>query len=85
MGMFNGGAMRVHAHRIETTLKQDGTLVLRDLPFYAGESVQVLIFAHESVADAQPEHDHALRGMPMPVQYDGPTEPIAQDDWDALR
>ena len=30
-------------HHVETTLTQDGTLTLSDLPFQAGDSVEVII------------------------------------------
>ena len=29
--------------RIETTIQQDGTLTLNDLPFHAGETVEVVV------------------------------------------
>lgn len=67
-------------HRIETVIKQDGTLTLDNLPFHAGEVVEIIILA-------QPKHDqqqqYALRGLPL--RYDRPTEPIALDDWDAAQ
>ena len=33
------------SHRIQTTLEQDGMLMLKDLPFHAGETVEVIILA----------------------------------------
>ncbi len=70
----------MEAHRIETTLTQDGTLILDNLPFHAGETVEVIILA-------QPPHvaahtPYALRGTP--VQYVQPTEPVAEGDWDTM-
>lgn len=68
-------------HRIETVLKQDGTLTLKNLPFHAGETVEIII-------QAQPEPDdrreqYSLRGLPL--RYNRPTEPIALDDWYVAR
>ncbi|MEH1795452.1 MULTISPECIES: hypothetical protein [unclassified Nostoc] len=31
------------AHRIETKLTKNGTLILEDLPFQAGEAVEIII------------------------------------------
>jgi hypothetical protein len=31
------------AHRIETTLTENGTLTIKDLPFQAGEAVEIII------------------------------------------
>ncbi len=68
------------AHRVETTLTQDGTLTLDHLPFQAGEAVEVLIVPNAPVsrlADPYP-----LRGIP--IHYEWPLEPVAEEDWIAL-
>lgn len=70
----------VQAHRIKTTLTQDGTLTLDHLPFQAGESVEVVI-----VPNAPASHNtnpYPLRGTP--IRYEQPLEPVAEEDWDAL-
>ncbi len=36
----------LQAHRIETTLTQNGTLTLDHLPFQAGEAVEVIVLPH---------------------------------------
>lgn len=33
----------MNAHKIETTLTDNGTLLLKDLPFQAGDSVEIII------------------------------------------
>ena len=64
------------AHRIETTIQQDGTLTLDNLPFHAGDSVEIIILA----VPAKPKGAvYPLRGTS--VQYDHPTDPVSQDDW----
>ena len=71
----------MQAHRVETRLKRDGMLTLRDLPFQAGEVVEVIILAQPAASPRQ--NRYSLRGRP--VRYECPTEPVAQEDWDALR
>jgi hypothetical protein len=71
----------MQAHRTQATLRDDGTLVLDQLPFPAGETVEVIILARP----AQPKQGgkYPLRGTL--VHYDQPFEPVAEDDWEALR
>jgi hypothetical protein len=71
----------MNAHRVETTLNQDGTLTLSDLPFQAGDAVEVIILPRPSRPNGQ--NHYPLRGKP--IEYDAPTEPVAQEEWDALR
>jgi len=69
----------MQAYRVETTLQQDGTLTLKDLPFQAGEAVEIIILARPSVPS--PPNRYPLRGTP--ISYLEPTEPVAQEDWEA--
>jgi hypothetical protein len=69
------------AHRVETTLKQDGTLTLTDLPFHAGETVEIIILAQGTRAPGQ--NRYPLRGTP--IRYAHPTEPVAHDEWAAAQ
>lgn len=71
----------MNAHRIETTVNQDGSLTLRDIPFKAGDEVEVIILGRAPKPDG--ENAYPLRGQP--VQYDEPTEPVAEDEWSVLR
>jgi hypothetical protein len=66
---------------VETTLDQDGTLTLTDLPFHAGDSVEVIILARPSKLAEQDRYP--LRGKP--IQYERPTDPVAQEEWEALQ
>lgn len=70
----------LQAHRIETTLTQNGTLTLDHLPFQAGETVEVLVLPNALLSS--PQDRYSLRGTP--VEYHEPTEPVAQQDWEAL-
>ena len=69
------------AYKMETTIQQDGVLELNSLPFQAGEAVEVIILSREA------PHAEALRGSlrGKVLRYERPTEPIAEEDWDALR
>ncbi|WP_414755159.1 hypothetical protein [Anabaena sp. CCY 9910] len=70
------------AHRIETTLTEDGTLIIKDLPFQAGEAVEIIILENSSQpSDSNP---YPLRGKV--IHYDDPFEPaVAIEDWEALQ
>lgn len=67
------------AHRVEITLQQDGKLSLDNLPFHAGEAVEIIILAAQP--RVQQLNRYPLRGTA--VHYDRPFEPVAQDEWDA--
>jgi hypothetical protein len=71
----------MQAYRVETTLAQDGTLTLSNLPLRAGESVEVIILVQPSATLGRQRYP--LRGMP--VYYTDPTEPVAQADWEAAQ
>ena len=71
----------LQAHRIETTLTQDGTLTLDHLPFQAGETVEVIVLTNPGIQS--PADRFALRGTV--IEYRDPFEPVAEEDWDALQ
>jgi hypothetical protein len=69
------------AHRIETVLQQDGILTLEHLPFQAGQSVEVLILPR--AGELHSHNPYPLRGTP--VYYERPTDPVAEQDWEAAQ
>jgi len=69
----------MQAYHVQTTVANDGTLKLNNLPFSAGESVEVIILTRPSTSPRQ--NPYPLRGTP--VTYIDPTEPVAQTDWEA--
>ncbi|MBI3246439.1 MAG: hypothetical protein HYZ50_08030 [Deltaproteobacteria bacterium] len=71
----------MQAYRIETTVEKDGTLTLKDLPLHAGESIEVIILLRP-FSEQQQKH-YPLRGTA--VTYLHPTDPVAQEDWEAIR
>lgn len=67
-------------HRVETTLAADGTLTLTNLPFHAGDVVEVLILPQARKLIGQERYP--LHGQP--IQYVNPTDPVAEGEWAAL-
>ena len=68
-------------HRIETTVAKDGTLTLTNLPFHAGDAVEVIILYRAQKLSGQERYP--LHGKP--IQYVNPTDPVAEEDWAALQ
>jgi len=71
----------MQAYHVQTTVANDGSLKLNDLPFPAGEPVEVIILTRPSTLSRQ--NPYPLRGTP--VTYIDPTEPVAQADWEATQ
>jgi hypothetical protein len=70
------------AHRLEITLSENGTLTLKDLPFQAGDFVEIIILErHSSPLEANP---YPLRGTV--IRYDDLFEPATPlEDWEVLQ
>ncbi len=67
----------MYAYRIETSVEADGSLTLNKLPFKPGKEVEVIILERT----ASPKNkSYSLRGQA--IQYDHPTEAVAEGDWD---
>jgi hypothetical protein len=67
------------AHRIEAVLSEDGKLFLDQLPFRAGQAVEVIVLP----AACPIPPSRTLQGTVL--RYDDPTAPVAEADWGALR
>ena len=68
----------MNAHRIETVLTETGTLILRDIPFQAGDTVEVIILERRSPHPAS--NPYPLQGTVF--RYDDPTEAVSVEDWE---
>ncbi len=66
----------MQAHRAETTLTEDGSITLRNLPFRRGDSVEIIVLPASSAFPSP----FPLRGTPVTLL--SPTEPVADADWD---
>lgn len=67
--------------RTEATVREDGSLMINNVPFHAGETVEVIILpqhTNQASQDAYP-----LRGTK--VEYIDPFKPVAESDWDACQ
>lgn len=69
----------MQAYRFETEVQQNGTLTVKNLPLRAGETVEIIILVRSPAAQIA---RYPLRGLP--VQYDQPTTPVVEQDWEAV-
>jgi hypothetical protein len=80
----------MNAHKIEVVLTEDGTLTLQDLPFHAGEAVEVIILQtktpqHKTATKPQSDQNLYPLHNTQPYRYDDPIEPVALEDWEVLQ
>jgi len=69
------------AYRAEATVSEDKSLVLKEVPFRAGDTVEVIVL--KASERQQAKNPYPLRGTP--IRYDDPTEPVAESDWEVLK
>ncbi len=65
-------------YHVEATLAEDGKLTLNDLPFQAGEAVEVIVMPRSGPVPRASRYP--LRGAP--IRYVEPTEPVGEADWE---
>jgi hypothetical protein len=72
----------MNAHKLAATLMEDGTLVLKGLPFHAGDTVEIIIL--EQPKEERPRQaiqaDYPLQGTVL--RYDDPFEPAVPAEVD---
>jgi hypothetical protein len=66
---------------VEAACTEDGIITLRNLPVRRGDSVEVVVIPRSSTASVQ--ELYPLRGEP--VEFARPFEPVAENDWEAVR
>ncbi|MBF2075185.1 MAG: hypothetical protein IGS50_15695 [Synechococcales cyanobacterium C42_A2020_086] len=75
----------MNAHKLAATLIEDGTLILKGLPFHAGDTVEIIIL-EQPKTDTQPQtspSDYPLQGTVL--RYDEPFKPaVSTEDWEAI-
>ena len=69
----------MQAYRTETGVAKNGVIHLAALPFQEGEMVEVIVL---------PRTEEPRRLVPISlkgkvIEYTAPTDPVAQDDWEA--
>ena len=72
----------MRAYRVEKKVSQNGSVQLEALPFKAGEVVEIIVLARER-AEGRKAPLHSLKGSVL--EYEDPTEPVAQDDRSVLQ
>ena len=69
------------AHKVRGQMGENGSLTVENLPFAAGEEVEVIVLAE--ARKARDQKLYPLRGTI--IQFIDPTSPVAADDWEALQ
>jgi hypothetical protein len=71
----------VTAYHTTAHIEAGGRLVVEPVPFQPGADVEVFVIARVPIKAG--ESACPLRGKP--IRYEHPTEPVAEDDWEALK
>ncbi len=71
--------MRVYAY--EFTVEKRGTLTLKNLPFNAGEKIEVIIIPRSGRKDNEERYPFWGKS----ITYTNPTDPVAEADWEVLQ
>lgn len=69
------------AYRIEKKMAANGALTLRGLPFQEGEDVEIIVIPTKNKKHTIPSSP--IRGKV--IEYIDPTEPVGQNDWEAIK
>ncbi len=67
----------MYPYYYETKIIEDGKLILNNLPFINGDKVEIILLKHSS------DNKYSLRGTNF--KYFNPTEPVAENDWEATQ
>lgn len=70
----------MQTYRVEVTVSDKGTLLINNLPFQAGDKVEVVVRSRKS--ETVKTNRYPLRGMS--IQYLDPFEGVAENAWDVL-
>ncbi|KAL9011577.1 MAG: hypothetical protein Q9180_009180 [Flavoplaca navasiana] len=71
-----GKAMAVEAYKTSAIVRDDGTVVIGNLPFQKGQRLEVILLEQPGVYEDNALY--ALRGEPF--KYDGPFQSVAMDE-----
>ncbi|HEX4960104.1 MAG TPA: hypothetical protein VF173_04650 [Thermoanaerobaculia bacterium] len=71
----------MEAYKTAAKLEQKGELRLLDLPFQAGDEVEVILLRRDP--DQAIENPYTLRGFP--IRYQDPIDPVAEGDWEVSK
>jgi len=68
----------MQTYHIETTMTNDGTLTINELPFHSGEKIEIIL--RRCNHEKQSKEKYPLRGKL--IRYDNPYESVAENDYD---
>ena len=71
----------MQTYRVEAKVLRNRTLTIRELPFQAGEKVEVIVRLRER--DRERRGRYPLRGKP--IRYTDPFGSVAESDWEVLQ
>ena len=75
----------MNAYNVETVLTEDGTLLLKELPFHAGDAVEIIILEQSKtlLPSSSEQPICSLKGSIL--RYDEPFELATPlEDWEVL-
>ncbi len=75
----------MNAYKVETVLTEDGTLLLKELPFHAGDAVEIVIL-EQSKTPLPSSSEQPIRSLKGSIlRYDEPFELATPlEDWEVL-
>lgn len=71
----------MQTYRVETTIPSNKVLIIKELPFLAGDEVEVIV--RRCKRERKPRRHYPLRGKP--VRYTDPFGSVAESDWEVLQ
>ena len=77
----------MNAHKVTITFSEDGKLELTDLPFHAGDTVEIIFLEQPKQQQSSPTSspEYPLQGKQL-YRYDDPFEPaVPAEDWEILK
>ncbi len=69
------------AHHTTAVVREDGCVVLDQVPFQSGDKVDVLVYKSKRSEGKQARYP--LHGTP--VRFDHPTAPVCEEDWESAK
>jgi len=69
----------MQSHHLKAIVNENNALTIEKLPFAVGETVEVIVY----LAPPQPNGDNPYSLHGTAIQYENPTDPVAESDWQA--
>ena len=78
---MKGKKINMKTYRTEAIIYDDKTLIVKKLPFHAGDKVEVIVRCRKR--ELKRGERYPLRGKP--IYYVEPFKSIAEEDWSVLK